>query len=76
MSKMSCGVNVWEVPGNAVISRDIANLSKKMCDKFFEGNCQTFSFFDRNHCLSEELNVVKEMRYNGALQNVTGNVKD
>lgn len=76
MSKMSCGVNVWEVPGNAVISRDIANLRKKMCDKFFEWNCQTFSFFGRNRCLSEELNVVEEIRYNGSLQSVTGNARE
>jgi hypothetical protein len=76
MSKVSCGVNVWEMPGNAVISRDIANLRKKMYDKIFKRNCQTFSFFGQNYSLSDDMSIDGRMRYNGTLQSVTGNMKD
>ena len=76
MSKVSCGVNVWEMPGNAVISRDIANLRKKMYDKIFKRNCQTFSFFGQNRRLHEDMSIAVMMRYNGTLQSVTGNMKD
>ena len=76
MSKVSCGVNVWERPGNAVISRDIANLRKKMCDKSFKRNCQTFSFFGPNCRVHEDMSIAVMMRYNGTLQSVTGNIRD
>lgn len=76
MSKVGCGVNVWEMPGNVVISRDIANLRKKMCDNSFKRNCQTFSFFGRNYSLSDDMSIDGKMRYNGALQSVINNIED
>lgn len=76
MSKVSCGVNVWEMPGNAVISRDMASLRKKMSDKFFKWNCQIFSFFSQNRRLHEDMSIAVRMRYNGTLQSVTDNMRD
>ena len=76
MSKVSCGVNVWEMPGNAVISRDMASLRKKMSDKFFKWNCQIFSFLGQNRRLYEDMSIAVGMRYNGTLQSVTDNMRD